>query len=123
MNVSFLASIITAICIVESSGRTNAVNLTDGGSASYGYCGVKLSTARDMGYKGHVSDLWLNPKINKEVALRYLRHQYERYGDYWKSIAAYNAGSYRVDAKGETINRRYVEKVISTGLGAYEKYN
>ncbi len=61
-----------------------------------------------MGFRGHVSRLWLDKATNREVATKYYLYQYRRYRDWEKAIAAYNAGSVR----GHIRNRSYVRKVM-----------
>lgn len=100
------AKLLSAVCKVESGYRN--IITWDSGSASYGQCQVKLSTARDMGFKGGVSSL-INPITNARVAARYLKFQLLRYnGDIKKAITAYNRGSYK---KGVRKNNVYVTKV------------
>jgi soluble lytic murein transglycosylase-like protein len=102
-----IASLLLAICEVESSGKTNAINIQDGDSASLGYCQVKFSTAKWLGYKGTISELWLNKEVNKRYAKKYIEYQYRRYqGDIEKTISAYNAGT------ATDKNEQYVRKVL-----------
>jgi len=106
MTPELFAALLSAVCFVESGHNPHAINVSDGGSASYGYCQLKLSTARDMGFRGHVSELWHNREVNRKYASEYLRYQLKRYGgDVRKAVSAYNCGS----ACG---NRRYVKKVM-----------
>lgn len=103
--------LIASLCQVESSNNHRAINPTDYGAASYGYCQVKYNTAKLVGYKGSITTLWLNKKVNKAVAARYFMKQYERYGCVEDALAAYNAG--RVKKKnGQFINKQYVERVM-----------
>jgi soluble lytic murein transglycosylase-like protein len=109
MNESLIAAVMTAICSVESSGNHRAINIHDGGSPSYGKCQIKLSTARHMGFTGHITELWLNPEVNRFYAEKYFRYQLERYGNVSVAIAAYNSGSVR---EGKIRNTQYVAKVL-----------
>ncbi|WP_243149818.1 lytic transglycosylase domain-containing protein [Thermaerobacter sp. PB12/4term] len=69
------------------------------------------ATARELG----VTDP-LDPVQNLEAGARYLRRQFDRFGDWRLALAAYNAGPEAVEAHGgvppfaET--RAYVEKVL-----------
>lgn len=100
------AALLSALCFVESSHRVNAVHYDDGGSSSLGYCQIKLKTARWLGYKGSITNLWLNKETNKHWAGTYLRYQLKRYkGDIKKAVSAYNCGR----ACGNTL---YVDKVM-----------
>lgn len=96
---------------MESHHDTKAYSLNDGGSTSYGICQIKLGTARLLGFKGPASSLQ-DPKVNTLLAAKYLRRNLDRYnGNVYKAISAYNAGSHRLNEKGETKNRKYVAKV------------
>lgn len=112
-------ALLRAICFVESSFRTKAVNHDDGGADNHsiGLCQVSIETARVLGSLSsrevtHCQALRPNcplfdPLINAALAARYLRYQLDRYsGDEAKAISAYNAGS------AITGNRRYVRKVL-----------
>ncbi len=104
--------LLSALCWVESNHKVTAINAQDGGSASYGVCQIKLDTARMLGYKGTVKTL-KEPAVNVYWAGRYLKYQLDRYsGDPRKAVAAYNAGTHRVNKKGLIKNRKYVEKVF-----------
>jgi soluble lytic murein transglycosylase-like protein len=107
LSVSIITSLLIAICTVESSGKTNAINIQDGDSASLGYCQVKYSTAKWLGYKGAISELWLNKETNKKYARKFIEYQYKRYGgDIYKVISSYNAGT------ATSKNKKYVNKVL-----------
>lgn len=108
MSESFMLAILSALCFTESTHKTDAINIHDGGTPSYGLCQIKYQTAKELGFKGHISDLWLKPEINKYWALQYLKKQLKRYGTVDKAIAAYNAGSLK---NGEIRNTKYVRKV------------
>lgn len=108
-----LFTLALAICFVESSNRYSIVNLSDGGSASYGWCQIKYTTAKEMGFKGNITDLWFNKKINQKLAIKYLQKQYARYGNFRDAVAAYNAGSVKKNLKGVFVNQKYVDKVFS----------
>lgn len=103
--------LVSAVCYVESGHRLSVINHDDGGSDSIGVCQMKLTTARLLGYRGSARGL-LNPKTNIHYSAKYLRHHMDRYGDSYKAVSAYNAGSFRLNAKGRPINRRYVAKVF-----------
>jgi soluble lytic murein transglycosylase-like protein len=121
MKAELLAAIMSAICNVESGGDSSAINVRDGGSPSYGYCQIKLETARQFGFKGYASELWLKREVNYEFARRYFLYQYERYGKNADlAIAAYNSGSVRINPEtGRLRNAAYVSKVKSAMRGIY----
>lgn len=104
--------LLSAVCFVESSHRVNVIHHDDGSGDSIGLCQIKYTTAIQMGYKGDANGL-KDPKVNAFWAASFMAHQYMRYrGDVVKAISAYNAGSYRLNEKGEIKNRRYVAKVF-----------
>lgn len=104
--------LLSSVCYVESHHNANAIHHDDGGSDSVGLCQIHKSTAEQLGYRGSDEDL-KDPKTNAFWAGLYLVHQYHRYGnDPIKAIAAYNAGSYAVNEKGQIKNRLYVAKVL-----------
>jgi hypothetical protein len=106
MTGAVVTALLSAICFVESGHKPNAINFYDGGSASYGKCQIKLSTARLMGFRGGVTELWLNPAVNSKYAERYLRYQLRRYRwDLSKAISAYSCGT-------ACNNQKYVDKVF-----------
>jgi hypothetical protein len=102
--------LVLAVCAVESGGNSSAINIHDGGSPSYGDCQIKYSTAKELGYGGHISDLWLDRETNRRYARLYLEKQYKRYGTLEKAAAAYNTGSLK---DGKIRNTRYVRKVMA----------
>lgn len=102
------ARLLSAICFVESSHIATKINLNDGKGHSYGICQIKLPTAAFMGFKG-TSGLLMTPEVNVRYAAKYLSYQLIRYkGDMFKSVAAYNSGTYK-----EHKNCQYVQKVFN----------
>ena len=86
--------VLLSICSHESRGDVHAINITDGGSASYGFCQIKFKTAKALGFRGSIQELWHNPQVNMGWAGRYLKKQLGRYdNNYYLAVAAYNAGS------------------------------
>src|ERR1035437_1028349 len=103
--------LLDAVCYVETKHTENAIHLNDGGSHSLGICQIKLSTARELGYKGSAEDLQYNTKVNAYYAAAYLSSKLRKYADISCAIAAYNHGSCRT-IKGVIVNRKYVERVM-----------
>ena len=104
--------LISALCYVESNHRVLAYVANDRGSPSHGVCQLKLTTARFVGFRGNEKQL-RDPKTNINYAAKYLHYQLVRYGgDSVKAIAAYNSGTYHVNARGQIKNRHYVGKVL-----------
>lgn len=85
--------LLESVCYVESKHVVQAINKHDGSSRnSYGICQIQNRTAREMGFKGSITQL-MEPQNNIEYAARYLSYQLQRYkGDYAKAVTAYNAG-------------------------------
>jgi soluble lytic murein transglycosylase-like protein len=109
--VKISGAILVAVCSHES-GLNNLVTPHDGGSASIGICQVKHDTAVMLGYQGKPEGL-LNPKTNAKYAAIYLKFQYDRYQNWCKAIAAYNAGRYNESTRepGHPKNLKYVLNV------------
>lgn len=103
--------LLSATCFVESGHRIQVVNHKDGGSRSNGVCQMKLATAKYLGFQGTEKEL-MKPEVNVYWAGLYLQRQLKRYdGDVRHAVAAYNAGSLRLDDKGNIRNQKYVTKV------------
>jgi hypothetical protein len=103
--VGIPAPLLYSICHTETRIR-NVVNKYDGGSPSYGYCQVKLRTARQFFPKWAAKDL-MSPYKNFLVAASYLKYQEERFKTTLKAISSYNAG------RPITGNKKYVGKVLA----------
>lgn len=102
-------ALLLAICTHES-GLKNVLVPHDGGTPTYGICQVKLGTAKMMGYTGTAKGL-MEPKTNAKWAAEYLKYQKSRYaGDWVKSVAAYNSGTYFESKKvpGCPTNLKYI---------------
>lgn len=113
-------ALLLAICTHES-GLRNVLVPHDGGSPSYGICQVKYDTAKMIGFSGKEKDL-MDPTINAKWAAEYLKFQKERYdGDWMKSTAAYNSGTYNESRKIPGCPRnltylKYVQKKLDENL-------
>lgn len=113
-------SLLLAICTHES-GLKNVLVPHDGGSPTYGICQVKYDTAKMMGFNGEAKDL-MTPKVNAKWAATYLKYQKSRYdGDWMKSTAAYNSGTYNESKKVPGCPRnlayiRYVQEKLEDSL-------
>jgi soluble lytic murein transglycosylase-like protein len=105
--------LLSAVCYTESKHNPKAIHKDDGTENSLGMCQLHHSTAKELGYKGTAAGL-LDAKVNVTYAAKYLQRQLKRYhGDTRKAVAAYNAGTYRENQKGEIMNRKYVSKVFT----------
>lgn len=110
-SVKISGAILVAICSHES-GLKNVVVAHDGGSPTYGICMVKKNTAQMFGYKGDDQGL-MDPETNAKYAALYLKYQHNRYKNWCRSIAAYNAGRYNESKvlPGYPRNLKYVRNV------------
>jgi soluble lytic murein transglycosylase-like protein len=112
--------LLSAVCYVETKHTASAIHHNDGGSDSLGVCQIKFQTAKELGFKGTPETLRHDSKANIHYAGKYLKKQLHRYdGDAIKAIAAYNAGTYRVNTKGRIKNLHYVNKVFNVWTGEY----
>lgn len=103
-------ALLLAICTVESNLNPHALNVHDGGSASYGLCQLKVATAKQFDSKA-TPEMLLDPKHNARIAALYLRFSMNRYYTTQCAVASYNAGSCRRNDNGAIRNIRYVRKV------------
>ena len=133
--------LITAICAVESSFDQNATRyepnyqytipaatLPDGARpgnctrttennsqcCSYGLMQIMGATARELGFKGWLSQLFCADE-GLLWGVKYLHKQWRRYygtNGLHGVIAAYNAGSPRTHKSGAFENQIYVDKVV-----------
>lgn len=103
---------MVAIVSVESSGCRDLVG--DDGK-SFGCSQVSVAAARQVGYKGRISVLAQNPRINIQVGAAYLSYCMEQMGEWRSAVACYNMGP--VIAKTLTPEKircyPYVLKVLS----------
>lgn len=113
-------SLLLAICTHES-GLNNVLVPHDGGSPTYGICQIKYDTAKMIGFTGQAKELMV-PATNAKWAAEYLKFQKNRYdGDWMKSTAAYNSGTYNPSLKMIGCPRnlqyiRYVQKKLDDSL-------
>jgi soluble lytic murein transglycosylase-like protein len=103
-----------AVMRMESGGNPDAIS----SAGAIGLMQLMPGTAKSLGVDPK------NPQRNLEGGIKYLAQLADKYdGDYVKTLAAYNAGSGRVDSYGgvppfpET--QRYVKNVIAL----YQKYS
>lgn len=92
------------------------------GDASWGLMQLLLGTARQVLSQPNLTttDL-INPKTNIEAGTKLIAENWRRWGNMRDAIAAYNAGSPRIDLKtGKYVNQDYVDKVWNNYL-MYQK--
>ena len=110
--------LLDSICFVESRHHVRVIHKNDGKTDSIGICQIKYETAKDLGYRGSVDRLY-DPNNNIYWAGVYLLKQLKRYnGNIEKAVAAYNAGTHRINSMGLTMNRKYVDKVFKIWVAA-----
>lgn len=110
--------LLDSICYVESKHTIQVVHKNDGKSDSIGICQIKYETAKGLGYRGSLDHLY-DLNTNVYWAGVYLLKQLKRYnGNIEKAVAAYNAGTHRINAEGLTMNRKYVDKVFKVWVVA-----
>lgn len=83
------------------------------GDASWGLMQLLLVTAQDvLGDKSLTTTRLIQPRVNIEAGTKFLSQLWRRYGNMRDAIAAYNAGSPRLDKKtGKYVNQDYVDNV------------
>jgi len=101
-------ALLGAVVWVESRYCPRAV----GRAGELGLGQVRPKTAEWLGIP---SDYLWHPEWNLLATARYLRYLYDRYGDWRKAIAAYNAGPAKVDSgRIPPSTRIYVQAVLKT---------
>lgn len=111
-SVKISGAILVAICSHET--RLQNIMIQDNGSPTYGICQVKLATASMLGYQGSPEGL-MDPETNAHYAALYLKFQHDRYKNWCKAIAAYNAGRFNESQiiPGHPRNLKYLRRVQS----------
>jgi len=114
-------ALIRGIIKQESNWDVNAsrfeAHKTD---ASWGLMQVMLSTARSVLNNPNLTTTQLiQPRVNIEAGTKLMAENWNRWGNISDAIAAYNAGSPRLNPKtGKYVNSDYVTKVLAN----WEKY-
>jgi soluble lytic murein transglycosylase-like protein len=102
------AALVKAVIAAESSFDASAVSP----KGAMGLMQLMPGTARDLG----VDDAF-HSEQNVQGGTRYLRELYDRYGDWLRTLAAYNAGPEAVDrydgVPPYSETREYVKRVLS----------
>jgi soluble lytic murein transglycosylase-like protein len=90
------------------------------GDASWGLMQLLLATARGvLGDNNLTTTQLINPRVNIEAGTKFLSQLWNRYGNMRDAMAAYNAGSPRLNPKtGKYVNASYVYKVTKN----YNRY-
>jgi hypothetical protein len=103
-----------AVMRVESGGNPNAVS----SAGAIGLMQLMPGTARDLGVNPR------DPQKNLEGGIKYLAQLADKYdGDYVKTLAAYNAGSSRVDSYGGVPPFPETQRYVKNVLALYRQYS
>ena len=88
--------------------------------ASWGLMQVMLATGKEvLGDPNLTITKLTQPRVNIEIGTKFLKQLWTRFSNMRDAIAAYNAGSPRIDKKtGKYVNHAYVDKVMKN----YETY-
>ncbi len=78
---------------------------------SWGHMQLMGGTARDMGYDGLLTHLII-PACGIYYATKYFAILLKRHKFLKSAVAAYNAGSVRLDKDGQLVNQKYVDRVM-----------
>jgi soluble lytic murein transglycosylase-like protein len=103
-----------AVMRLESGGNPNAVS----SAGAIGLMQLMPGTAKGLGVDPK------DPKRNIEGGIKYLSQLSDKYnGDFEKTLAAYNAGSGRVDSYGGIPPFPETERYVKNVLALYRKYS
>jgi soluble lytic murein transglycosylase-like protein len=103
-----------AVMKMESGGNPNAIS----SAGAIGLMQLMPGTAKGLGVNPH------DPKRNLEGGIKYLAQLADKYdGDYVKTLAAYNAGSGRVDSYGGVPPFPETQRYVKNVLALYQKYS
>lgn len=106
--------LVRAVMRVESGGDPNAVS----SAGAIGLMQLMPKTAKGLGVDPR------DPIRNLEGGIRYLAQLYDKYdGDFVKTLAAYNAGSGRVDSYGGVPPFPETQRYVKNVLALYRKYS
>jgi len=85
------------------------------GDASWGLMQLLLATAREVSGSPNLTTTQLiQPRVNIEAGTKFIAQLQKRFGNMRDAIAAYNAGSPRLNPKtGKYINQEYVDRVTN----------
>lgn len=102
--------------LVEVSKWAKQLGITEiteciGQKTSWGLMQIMGATAREMGFSGYFPEL-CSEEYGIRFGAKYLKRQLDRFKTVENAIAAYNAGSPRIN-NGKFENQHYVDKVLS----------
>jgi soluble lytic murein transglycosylase-like protein len=103
-----------AVMRMESGGNPDAVS----SAGAIGLMQLMPGTAKSLGVDPK------NPERNLEGGIKYLAQLADKYdGDYVKTLAAYNAGSSRVDSYGGVPPFPETQRYVKNVMALYQKYS
>ena len=103
-----------AVMRMESGGNPNAISR----AGAIGLMQLMPGTAKGLGVDPK------DPHRNLEGGIKYLAQLSDKYdGDYTKTLAAYNAGSGRVDSYGGIPPFPETQRYVKNVLALYQKYS
>jgi soluble lytic murein transglycosylase-like protein len=114
-------ALIKAHIKAESNWDVNASRFeAHKGDASWGLMQLLLATGREvLGNANLTTTQLIQPRTNIEAGTKFIAQLQKRFGNMRDAIAAYNAGSPRINPKtGKYVNQDYVDKVTKN----YEIY-
>lgn len=79
---------------------------------SFGLMQVMGEKAREMGHTRNLLEL-TEPETGIEYGCKFLYHLSQRMNKLEEVISSYNAGSIKVDKKGEFLNKDYVKDILA----------
>jgi membrane-bound lytic murein transglycosylase MltF len=106
--------LVRAVMKMESGGNPNAVS----SAGAIGLMQLMPGTAKGLGVDPK------DPDRNLEGGIKYLAQLSDKYdGDFTKTLAAYNAGSSRVDSYGGVPPFPETQRYVKNVLALYRKYS
>lgn len=112
-------ALIYAHIYTESAFKPSAQRWEFGTQYSRGLMQLLDSTAEILAGRKLSIQETINPDTNIDLGVKYIKQNLDRYsGDYPQAIAAYNAGSAKINPKtGKFTNQSYVDKVLKALQG------
>jgi soluble lytic murein transglycosylase-like protein len=108
-------ALIKAHIKAESNWDVNASRFeAHKNDASWGLMQLLLVTAREvLGNPTLSTTQLIQPRVNIEAGTKFILQNLNRFGNMRDAIAAYNAGSPRLNAQGKYVNQAYVDRVTN----------
>ncbi len=108
--------LVKAVIKIESAYKHKAIGPDAyGDKSSYGLMQLQIATAKDIGYKGNIDDLYV-PEVNIAFGIKYLKQCLEwANNNVYEALDMYNRGVGMVRKYpyyGDYRNHNYVGKII-----------